>query len=141
MAATMNRIVKLMRAQPLRTDNEGKVRVNDNGNLLHDAFLPEDRYIVDFAPDFTSEGWMQFDTNEDAHYFGVWMNPSKRLTLTYAEGDWTLVWCPDAAGYNAEVLHACEFYGTAVGFKSIDLERKTETWFIQDRKTFLQEVA
>lgn len=126
MPATVAKIVEFMRRQP--------VRRNGRGNVIHDAFLPDERYIVDFAPDFKPEGWIQFDTDQDAHYFGVWVNPSKLMTLTYAEGDWTLVVCMTAGNYNAEVQDACEFYGVAPAFTGIDVENHVVTEFYQDRK-------
>ena len=90
---------------------------NDRGNHITRLFMPDERYTIDFAPDFTAEGWMQFDTDQDAAYFGVWVNPTKRLTLTYTEGDWTLVECEPHAGepthdrYNLEIQSCIDFYG------------------------------
>ena len=91
-------------------------RENIRGNIIHDMFLPSERYIIDFADDFSSEGWKQYDTNQDAHYFGVWVNLDKRLTLTYAEGDWSLVVCSDKAHLRAELDDMAEFYGDAPPF-------------------------
>jgi hypothetical protein len=99
-------------------------------------FFPSERYAVDFADDFTSEGWEQFDTDQDAHYFGVWVNKTKFLTLTYAEGDWTLVECPDAAHYNAEIEDAITFYGEGFIAKAYDMDG-TKTIFRQEREKFL----
>ena len=87
--------------------------------------------------DFKSEGWEQFDTDQDAAYFGVWVNKSKFLTLTYAEGDWTLVECHDKDHFNAEVLDAIKFYGEGFIFKAIDFEAKTCTTVVQNRQEFL----
>jgi hypothetical protein len=84
---------------------------NERGNAVIRLFTPDERYLVDFAPDFAAEGWQQFDTSQDAAYFGVWVNRSKRLTLTYAEGDWVLVECPDDPCYFAEIRDAIRFYG------------------------------
>ncbi len=57
---------------------------------LYRMFLQSERYVIDFAPDFNTDGWSQFYTDQDAHYFGVWYCPSKRMVLTYCEGDWSL---------------------------------------------------
>ena len=75
------------------------------------------------------------DTDQDAHYFGAWVNKQKRLTLTYCEGDWTLVVCPDADHYNAEVSDMIRFYGEGYEFKTIGPEGITE--YRQDRARFL----
>lgn len=42
-----------------------------------------------------SDGWQQYDTDQDAYYFGIWINPVKRETFTYAEGDTLHVIAPD----------------------------------------------
>ncbi len=126
-SATVAKIEALMRRQPTRT--------NARGNTIHDWFGPDERYVVDFAPDFASEGWKQFDTDQDAHYFRVWVNPEKLLTLTYAEGDWSLVVCPDADHYNAEIKDACEFYGEGFEFIVIDQDGAS-TKYVQDRAQF-----
>lgn len=145
MSVTVAKVVEMLKT--------GKRRASPNahGNAVYDVFLPDERYMIDFAPDFTSEGWQQFDTSQDAHYFGVWVNRSKRLTLTYAEGDWTLVECPTVESYKAEILGMCECYGEGMICRTIDAEashikpwsgpepRVTVTTYVQDRaKMFLE---
>jgi hypothetical protein len=125
---TVRKIVEVMR--------RNEAEKNERGNVLRRAFLPEDRYIVDFADDFTEDGWEQYDTDQDAHYFGCWVNKRRLMTLTYAEGDWTLVECPDTAGYNAEVESMNAFYGEGKIATVIDTEARTATRFVQDREKF-----
>ena len=110
---------------------------NMQGNQMIRAFWPSERYVVDFAEDFKLEGWQQFDTDQDAHYFGVWVNPAKRLTLCYAEGDWTLVKCADRDSYNAEIQAALDFYGEGFEFKVVDVETGQVTEVRQDRSGFI----
>lgn len=92
-----------------------------------------DRYYYDFK---ALTDWNQFDTKQDASYFGVWVNVEKLMTFTYAEGDRTLIVCPDKAHLKAELDDAVAFYGDpppmAVGF---DLENKTRTEFYDTRPT------
>lgn len=83
---------------------------NGRGNTVTRLFMPDERYTVDFADDFRESGLEQFDTSQDAEYFGVWINRPNRYTLTYAEGDWTLVECPDFEHYKAEVEDCIRFY-------------------------------
>jgi hypothetical protein len=108
---------------------------NERGNTIYRAFLPSERYRIDFADDFTAEGWLQFDTDQDAEYFGVWVNPVSFRTLTYAEGDWSIVECHDAGHYNSEVADAIRFYGEGFEFKTVGPEGITE--YRQDRSRFL----
>ena len=124
---TMANLVAFLRRQPTRS--------NPRGNTIHDAFAPGDRLEVDFADDFQSSGWLQYDTSQDASYFGVWVNLRERLILTYAEGDWSLVVCLDDTHYNAEIADANAFYGEGFVAKGID-EHGVVTVFRQDRAVF-----
>jgi hypothetical protein len=110
---------------------------NNRGNAVYRAFRPAERYIIDFAPDFSSEGWLQFDTDQDAPYFGQWVNPKKFMTLCYCEGDWQLVTCLDKEHYNVEIRSAIEFYGEGEICTFIDPETKTSTIYKQDRQEFI----
>ena len=85
--------------------------VNNRGNSVFRSFRSTERYQFDFKLCTTAKGWKQYDTEQDAWYFGVWVHPEKRFILTYAEGDITLVECPTEESYHAELKHMAEFYG------------------------------
>ncbi len=53
------------------------------------SFCPADRYKYDFGRCSSANGWAQIDTRQDASYFGSWINPTERKTLSYCEGDVT----------------------------------------------------
>lgn len=129
MTAKVSNLVAMLKRQ--------EAEANERGNLVHRFFGPAERYLVDFAPDFTAGGWLQFDTDQDAHYFGVWVNPRLLLTLTYCEGDWILAQCPDTRHYNAEISDAIEFYDEGRICTVIDMDAKTTTRYSQDRSEFL----
>lgn len=118
----------------MKKDKKGEQ--NERGNTIYRMFMPDERYMVDFADDFTEAGWLQFDTDQDAHYFGVWVNPSKLLTLNYCEGDWTLVECSDVQHYNAEIQDAIEFYGEGRICLVVDADNNA-TEYRQERSGFL----
>ncbi len=107
------------------------------GCTCRKAFLPSERYIIDFAEDFNTEGWQQFDTDQDAHYFGVWINARQRLILTYCEGDWTLEECPSTDHYRDAVKRLCDFYGEGRICRVID-DKGGVTDYVQDRSEFLK---
>lgn len=108
----------------------------EHGQKVYRLFFPSERYVIDFADEFTADGWEQFDTDQDAPYFGVWVNRGRRHILTYAEGDWTLVVCPTTESYNAEIKEACDFYGKGFICKAIDHETGELTTYVQDRSRF-----
>lgn len=98
-------------------------RLSESGNRVYDLpFGFESRYVFDLRLCVAADGWLQFDTPQDAPYFGVWVNPTRRLLLTYAEGDTSIVICATDAAYNAEVRAAITFHGTAPAFKSLDAD-------------------
>ena len=59
----------------------------------------------------SDQGWVQYDTDQDAWYFGVWVNPTMRCIVSYAEGDVTYVACPTEAIFRKEVDDMNDFYG------------------------------
>lgn len=108
--------------------------INDNGNTVETGFLgfevdERSRYHYDFGdglPDDKSD-WRQWDTEQDASYFGVWVNFKTRQTFTYCEGDTTLVTCEDNAHLQKELDSMIEFYGPPPGHvRTIDAEGNYE---------------
>jgi len=115
--------------------NGEKKETTERGSQIIRAFYPSERYIIDFA-DFKSEGWEQFDTDQDAHYFGVWVNKTTLQTLTYAEGDWSLVTCDTKEQYNKEIESMIDFYDEGFIAIGIDPEKGESTKYVQDRSKF-----
>lgn len=71
-------------------------------------FAPGDRYRYDalLAP---NHGWAQFDTAQDAWYYGNWVNPHSLSTFTYAEGDTCLTECETVEEFVDWVRQMSEF--------------------------------
>lgn len=109
---------------------------NKQGNRIYRMYWDSDRYIFDSASDFAQSSWQQFDTDQDAHYFGVWVNPVNMQVLTYVEGDWSLVVCEDVDHYHKELQAMCEFYGEGFIVKVIDPDTSEMTVHRQDRQQF-----
>ncbi|MCT7992488.1 hypothetical protein [Laspinema olomoucense] len=112
---------------------EGVVCEITDGKKIYRWFADSERYFIDFADDYHQHGLIQYDTDQDAPYFGVWISPTKMLTLTYCEGDWSLVICDNPITYNSEVDLIVEFYEKAPGFVSIDIDEKTITKYYQSK--------
>ena len=104
-------------------------------NLLYDFSYHRDRYMIDFAEDYQGSGWEQFDTDQDAWYYGVWVNPKTYQTLSYTEGDIHLVVCNGPVDYSREIRSMIEYYGEGFIAKTFDAEG--ETIYRQDRSKFL----
>jgi hypothetical protein len=67
-------------------------------------FLPEgDRYIFDFNICTAGKGWAQFDTQQDAAYYGNWVNPTSLEIMAYIEGDVVRHQCENGAEFAAEI--------------------------------------
>jgi hypothetical protein len=92
--------------------DEREPRTNERGNKLVAGFLLHaDRYQFDFTHCTPAKGWKQYNTSQDASYFGVWVNLELRETVTYCEGDLSVVRCEDDAHLKAELDSMAEFYG------------------------------
>lgn len=107
-----------------------------DADARRDARKNGERYAFDFGICRSRYGWEQFDTNQDAWYFGVWYHSNKRLTLTYAEGDITLVECPTIESFKATMEDAARFYGSpppaAIGYSTGDDGKWIRTEFFSD---------
>jgi len=85
---------------------------NKRGNAIErDFFCMRDRYHYDFGQMTAKNGWKQYDTDQDASYFGVWVNIEKRQTFTFCEGDTTLVTCSTNEALQAELDDMADCYG------------------------------
>jgi hypothetical protein len=113
--------------------------VNERGNVIERIFLfNADRYRFDLNDCRYDKGWVQFDTTQDAWYFGVWVNKDKRQIITYAEGDVTKVTCPTDESYNKEIEDMIKFYEPGVSFITVNEEGTTH--YIQNRQSlFIKE--
>lgn len=96
-------------------------------NIERSFHMNRDRYYYDFGQCKT---WKQYDTDEDAWYFGVWVNPDTFQILTFAEGDETLTTCSDEASYHAELSRMSDFYDNPPpAFKVIDADGTLTKYF------------
>lgn len=114
--------------------NPKRERIVKGDRTIYRLSFGENRYTFDNA--LCSAGWEQFDTSQDAWYFGVWVNPQTFMVMTYAEGDLSLVTCDTRQAYNAEIERMCEFYDEGRICVTIDVEAKTATEYRQDRAQF-----
>ena len=81
-------------------------------------FHPADRYLYDAGACSIRKGYAQVDTASDAHYFGIWANPTKKVIFQYIEGDCITTFCKSKGEFVREILQIKEFYGDE--FKGID---------------------
>ena len=79
-----------------------------------------DRYHYDRT--LLAQGWQQYDTEEDAWYFGIWIHTEKLETFTYAEGDTCHVIAPNVEAFRAELARLYQYRPQAPAFISIDPE-------------------
>ncbi|WP_323943747.1 hypothetical protein [Aeromonas hydrophila] len=77
-----------------------------------------DRYYYDRT--LLAQGWQQYDTEEDAWYFGIWTHTEKLETFTYAEGDTSHVIAPNVEAFRAELARLYQYHPQAPAFISID---------------------
>ena len=76
------------------------------------------RYLFDEELCRAADGWKQYDTEQDASYFGVWVHVEGRLIVTFAEGDVSVVYCLTDEALKDELHKVGDFYGaTPLAFK------------------------
>ncbi|KKL92578.1 hypothetical protein LCGC14_1883300 [marine sediment metagenome] len=99
-------------------------------------YLDTNRYRWDFGPCGPGTGWDQYDTDQDAWYFGIWVHVTTRRVLTYAEGDLTLVECHTADTFRAELAAMPTFHGDPPpAFRVINVDAGTLTRYYAERPT------
>ena len=83
-------------------------------HIIHRGFVFDgNRYMFDWKYCEPPFGWKQYDTDQDAWYFGVWVNLNELATVTYAEGDVVVKILKDQTGMKAELDRMKNFYGDA----------------------------
>lgn len=111
------------------------LEINKNGNRVVRGFIGDgSRYIFDGS---LKEDWQQYDTDQDASYFGVWVNKKMRHIITYAEGDVTRVICYSDENFNKQIESMNSFYGEGKEFVTLDMEDGKRTEYRQERSKFL----
>jgi len=119
-----------------RLEERGR-RISSHGNEIIDYTYPGwdgSRYPFDSRFCNPLEGWEQFDTNQDAEYFGTWINKRHRMTFTYCEGDLMWVRCRTADDFNLEVTGMCQCYSPGRAFAAIETETGVMTEYFEDRR-------
>lgn len=77
-----------------------------------------ERYDFDFGVCGYDKGYAQIDTEQDASYYGNWINPTERKAVCFAEGDLVTLEFDDDAEMIAWVQRFKDHDG--LGFKGID---------------------
>ncbi len=104
---------------------------NSVGNPVKKMFYSADRYLFD---SHLSKDWQQYDTEQDAWYFGCWLNLKERKILTYAEGDLTLSEAPDDAQLKKELDAMAEYYGEPPAAFVVISADENKVTFIYDQR-------
>jgi len=106
------------------TDQE----TNDRGNAVLREHVGGDRYRFDFDLCRSERGWKQWDTEQDASYFGIWVHVERRQVVVFAEGDVTVITFPDIEHFKSELASMEAFHGVPPpAFVVLDLEANTRT--------------
>jgi hypothetical protein len=83
---------------------------NSNNCIVEWAnYCQRERYYYDMGMCSGSD-WCQFDTEQDASYFGIWVNIKDRKVVTFAEGDETIVTAENDTDFKAELQSIVKFY-------------------------------
>ena len=98
-------------------------------------YTERDRYHYDFGVCSREKGWKQYDTDQDAWYFGVWVHPELLEIVTYAEGDEIRQICESKEELKAELERMAGCYGNPPpSFTSINQDGSV-TQYYDERPT------
>ena len=113
---------------------EAAASSDEKGHQTRQIFLSGERYLFDARLDLSDGAWAQLDTEDDASYFGIWVNKTARRILLFAEGDLSFTQCADAASYDAQMAAICSFHEASPSFVAITDDAVTA--YYQDRSEF-----
>lgn len=88
--------------------------INQRGNRVDRAFRQTGSY--ELASALSALGFQQYPTDQDAAWFGVWINLSDRKVFTFAEGDCITVTCATHSSFVAELEYLKSCYGPPKAF-------------------------
>ena len=93
-------------------------------------YLHRERYHYDFKKCKRFDGWVQFDTRQDAAYFGIWVHPEKRQIITWCEGDEITETCETETEYHEKLKSMAACYGDPPpAFRAISLDGTVTHYF------------
>jgi hypothetical protein len=87
---------------------------------IKDFVADGSRYPYDFKLCTAKKGWAQFDTKQDASYYGNWVNPTSMELVSYCEGDSTYTKCESEAEFAATLLEMINWHKEREYFIGID---------------------
>lgn len=90
---------------------KGRHTTEDGVKVVHNFLVCGDRYRFDARHCRAETGWVQYDTKQDAWYFGIWVRPQTFEIVEYAEGDIYHSTAPDEETFKKLLEQMAEFYG------------------------------
>jgi hypothetical protein len=98
--------------------------IKSDNKIIGIRFFPSDRYRLYSE----LKNFQQWFTDQDAWYFGIWVNPEKFTILQYIEGDIYILILQDKEAYQNELKRLEDFYGPVPkAFTVIDCDAGTIT--------------
>lgn len=107
---------------------------NERGNVIERHFYSDydgchgsgfiyEKYVKSIQP----EGWRHYGTRQDSEYYRIWYNVQLLTTVSYCEGDITIVRCTDIDSFMEEVIDLQEFqFGLGYGLEEINFIKLRE---------------
>ena len=102
--------------------NFDRIEESENVTQSHKFVMGVSRYLFDGSVCTKARGWTQYDTDQDASYFGIWVHHDNLGVVTFAEGDLTYFKARDADAFAAEIEGMNAFYKPAPAFTTIDAD-------------------
>ena len=71
-----------------------------------------------------SKGFAKIDTNQDAWYYGAWVNPFYLKIVEYSEGDITITECKNKENFKNIIKNWYGLKGIDTGLDNINIENE-----------------
>ena len=102
--------------------NFNSTEESENGTVRRTFVMGISRYTFDGWVCTKARGWTQYDTDQDASYFGIWVHRDNLEVVTFAEDDLTYFKARDAEAFALEIEGMNAFYTPAPAFTTIDAD-------------------
>ena len=113
-----------------------KVEERENSTIHTGFTFNGSRYIFDWKLCDPTRGWKQYDTYQDAPYFGTWVNLNELATCCYCEGDIIVKIMKTQQAMKEELDRMAECYGDPPAWcTTINTDTGTVTKYYDTRPT------
>lgn len=93
--------------------SDTRTHTDEKGISIYENRMGDNRYAYDQILCNPKHGWIQFDTSEDAAWFGIWTHAVEHFVVVYAEKDVSIIHIPEKQDWIDRLKKMRQEYGPA----------------------------